>query len=56
MSSNRKPSFWSLISNGEYTVGTTGQTVYVYDSNNTELAKFKDLKYKTNHFLELAQI
>ena len=45
MSSNRKPSFWSLISNGEYIVGTTGQTVYVYDSNNTELAKFKDLKY-----------
>lgn len=39
------PKFWSLISNGEYIVGCTGQTVHVYDKNNTELAKFKDLKY-----------
>lgn len=45
MSKSRKPSFWSLISNGEYIVGTTGQTVYIYDKNNTELAKFKDIKY-----------
>ncbi|MBQ8210811.1 MAG: hypothetical protein IJZ35_09535 [Clostridia bacterium] len=39
------PRFQSLISNGEYIVGCTGQTVYVYDKNNIELAKFKDLKY-----------
>lgn len=38
-------SFWSLISNGKYSVGCTGQTVYVYDENMTESAKFKDLKY-----------
>lgn len=24
--------FWSYISNGEYCVGTTGQTVYVYNA------------------------
>ena len=39
------PSFWSCISNGTHTVGCTGQTVYVYDKNGNELAKFKDLKY-----------
>lgn len=39
------PSFWSYIKNEKYAVGCTGQTVYVYDSNSVELAKFKDLKY-----------
>lgn len=39
------PRFWSYISNGQYSVGCTGQTVYVYDSNGAELAKFKDIKY-----------
>ena len=39
------PKFWSLISNGKYRVGCTGQTVYIYDQNGTELAKFKDLPY-----------
>ena len=39
------PKFWSLISNGKYKVGCTGQTVYIYDQNGTELAKFKDLPY-----------
>ncbi len=39
------PKFWSLISNGEYTVGCTGQTVHIYNKDNTELAKFKDLKH-----------
>ncbi len=38
-------SFWSYISNGKVSVGCTGQTVYVYDQNGTELTKFKDLKY-----------
>lgn len=39
------PRFWSYISNGQYSVGCTGQTVYVYNSEGTELAKFKDIKY-----------
>lgn len=39
------PSFWSYISNGEYSVGCTGRTVYVYDKMGNELAKFKHLPY-----------
>ena len=39
------PRFVSYISNGIYDIGCTGQTVYVYDKNGTELAKFKDLTY-----------
>ena len=41
----RTPSFWSFIKNDKYCVGCTGQTVYVYSADGTELAKFKDLKY-----------
>ena len=37
--------FWSYIENGKYGIGCTGQTVYVYDQNKTELAAFKDLPY-----------
>lgn len=37
--------FWSYIENDQYGVGCTGQTVYIYDKNGTELAKFKDLPY-----------
>lgn len=37
--------FETYITNGEYSVGCTGQTVYLFDKNNTELAKFRDLKY-----------
>ena len=37
--------FWSYIENDKYGVGCTGQTVYLYDKNGTELAKFKDLPY-----------
>lgn len=40
--------FWSYITNGVYSVGCTGQTVYVFDSENNECAKFKDLKYAYN--------
>lgn len=37
--------FWSYVSNGEYCVGTTGQTVYVFDAiTGEEIAKFKDMK------------
>lgn len=38
-------SFWSYVSNGTFSVGCTGQTVYVYDKSGNELAKFKDLIY-----------
>ena len=37
--------FWSYIENEKYGVGCTGQTVYLYDKNGTELKKFKDLPY-----------
>ena len=36
---------WSYIENDKYGVGCTGQTVYLYDKNGTELKKFKDLPY-----------
>ena len=39
------PSFWSYIENDKYAIGCTGQTVYVYDNSNNELARFKDMKY-----------
>ncbi|MGM9636739.1 MAG: hypothetical protein ACI3YK_02000 [Eubacteriales bacterium] len=39
------PSFWSFISNDQYSIGCTGQTVYVYDHNGNQLARFKDLPY-----------
>ena len=39
------PKFVSYISNGIYHIGCTGRTVYVYDRNGKELAKFKDLPY-----------
>lgn len=38
-------SFVSLVSNGEYSIGCTGQTVCVFDKNGAEIAKFKDLPY-----------
>ncbi len=37
--------FCSYIKNDKYAIGCTGQTVYVYDSVGTEIAKFKDLPY-----------
>lgn len=37
--------FWGFYDNGTYRVGCNGGTVYVYDQDNKELAKFKDLKY-----------
>ncbi len=37
--------FWSFIGNDKFNIGCTGSTVYVYDKNNTELAKFKDINY-----------
>ena len=37
--------FWTFLDNGTYRVGCNGGTLYVYDQNNRELAKFKDLTY-----------
>ena len=37
--------FWGYIKNEEYSIGCTGQSVYVYDNKLNELARFKDLKY-----------
>ena len=37
--------FEGFTSNNEYSVGCTGQTVYLYDKDGYQLAKFKDLKY-----------
>lgn len=37
--------YWSLIGNDKYNIGCTGQTVYLLDKQNAEIAKFKDLPY-----------
>ena len=40
--------FEGASANGKFFVGCTGQTVYVYDENNRELTRFKDLSYAYN--------
>ena len=37
--------FWSFTGNEKYDIGCTGQTVYLYDKQGNEIAKFKDLPY-----------
>ncbi len=37
--------FVGFYNNGKYQVGCNGATVYVYDMNGVELARFKDIKY-----------
>lgn len=37
--------FWGFYDNGTYKVGCNGQTMYLYDATNHELAKFKDITY-----------
>ncbi len=37
--------FWGYASNGKFSVGCTGQTVYLYDENGNEIGKFKDITY-----------
>lgn len=37
--------FWAYISNGKYSVGTTGQTVYLFDENDNEINRFQDITY-----------
>ncbi|MBQ5445224.1 MAG: hypothetical protein IIT48_00960 [Lachnospiraceae bacterium] len=38
-------SYWSLIGNDKYSIGCTGQTVYLLNKQGIEIAKFKDLPY-----------
>lgn len=37
--------FWGFYDNGQYKVGCNGATMYLYDADNNELAKFKDIPY-----------
>ncbi len=37
--------FWGYVSNNDFSVGCTGQAVYLYDKDGNELGKFKDLIY-----------
>lgn len=37
--------FWGYATNGEFSVGCTGQTVYLYDKDNNEINRFKDIIY-----------
>ena len=37
--------FWGYYDNGIYRIGCNGNTVYVFDQNNEELTKFKDIRY-----------
>ena len=37
--------FWGYTKNDRFSIGCTGQTVYVYDASGIELTKFKDIKY-----------
>ena len=37
--------FYGYYDNGNFRVGCSGASVYVYDQNDTELARFKDIKY-----------
>ena len=37
--------FWGFYDNGQYKVGCNGRTMYLYDAQNHELAKFRDIPY-----------
>lgn len=37
--------FWAYVSNGEFSVGCTGRTVFIYDKDNNEIGRFKDITY-----------
>lgn len=37
--------FWGFYDNGTYRVGCNGATIYVYDQENRELGKFRDISY-----------
>ena len=38
-------SFWGFYNNGKYKVGCNGATMYLYDADDHELAKYKDIPY-----------
>jgi hypothetical protein len=37
--------YWSLVTNGKFSIGCTGRTVYLLDRQGAEISKFKDLPY-----------
>lgn len=37
--------FWGFYDNGKYKVGCNGATMYLYDADDHELAKYKDIPY-----------
>ena len=37
--------FWGYVFNNDFSVGCTGQTVFLYDKDGNELGKFKDIIY-----------
>jgi len=37
--------FWGFYDNGKYKAGCNGQTLYLYDAEGNELAKFRDIPY-----------
>ena len=37
--------FWSFHDNGTYKIGCSGATMYLYDADSHELAKYKDIPY-----------
>lgn len=37
--------YWAYISNGQYSVGTTGQSVFLLDKDGKKLNCFKDIIY-----------
>lgn len=37
--------FWGFYDNGKYRVGCNGATMYLYDADDHELARFKDIPY-----------
>jgi hypothetical protein len=37
--------YWAYISNGQYSVGTTGQSVFLFDKDGKKLNCFKDIIY-----------
>lgn len=49
------PNFVGFCRNERFTVGCTGQSVYVFDSDGNELARFKGLKYAYTALLNPAK-
>ena len=37
--------FWGYVTCGEFSAGCTGGTVYIFDKDHAEIARFKDLTY-----------